>query len=61
MKNSKTELDVDFIGGMGAPTPDEEKAITNFIKSKNKKSAKTDSSALPSSLASSKQNHGLKG
>ncbi len=47
MKNKNTELDVDFIGGMGAPTPDEEKAISNFIKSKNKKPAKTGSPVSP--------------
>lgn len=32
MKNKKTELDVDFIGGLGPLTIEEEKAISAFIK-----------------------------
>ena len=32
MNNNKNELDVDFIGGMGPLTREEEKAISEFIK-----------------------------
>ena len=32
MKNKSTELDVDFIGGQGPLTKDEEQAISEFIK-----------------------------
>ena len=32
MKNNKNELDVDFIGGEGPLTKEEEKAISEFIK-----------------------------
>ena len=32
MKNKSTELDVDFIGGQGSLTKDEEKQISEFIK-----------------------------
>ena len=32
MKNKKQELDVDFIGGQGPLTPEEEKAISEFIR-----------------------------
>ena len=32
MKNKATELDVDFIGGQGSLTKDEEKRISEFIK-----------------------------
>ena len=35
MKTRQTELDVDFIGGQGPLTKEEEKAISDFIK-KNK-------------------------
>ena len=31
MKNKATELDVDFIGGQGSLTKDEEKRISEFI------------------------------
>ena len=34
MKTKKTELDVDFIGGQGPLTKEEEQAISNFIKAK---------------------------
>ena len=33
MKTRKNELDVDFIGGVGPLTKDEEKRISDFIKS----------------------------
>lgn len=32
MKNRTKELDVDFIGGQGPLTPEEEKAISDFIR-----------------------------
>ena len=32
MKNKTTELDVDFIGGQGSLTKEEEKRISEFIK-----------------------------
>ncbi|MEO8109252.1 MAG: hypothetical protein ABI594_04430 [Ginsengibacter sp.] len=32
MKQNKNELDVDFIGGLGPLTKEEEKAISEFIK-----------------------------
>lgn len=32
MKNKAKELDVDFIGGQGSLTKDEEKKISEFIK-----------------------------
>ena len=32
MKNKTAELDVDFIGGQGSLTKDEEKRISEFIK-----------------------------
>jgi len=32
MKNKATELDVDFIGGLGSLTKDEERQISEFIK-----------------------------
>lgn len=32
MKTRKNELDVDFIGGVGSLTKDEEKRISDFIK-----------------------------
>lgn len=37
MKNNKNELDVDFIGGQEPLTKDEEKAISDFIKSQKVK------------------------
>jgi hypothetical protein len=33
MKSKKIELDVDFVGGQGPLTKDEEKQISEFIKS----------------------------
>ena len=35
--NRKTELDVDFIGGMGPLTKDEEKKISEFIRARRAK------------------------
>ena len=40
MKTSKVVLDVDFIGGQGALTTDEEKALSDFFRQK-KLAAKT--------------------
>ena len=37
MKKNKNELDVDFIGGQKSLTKDEEKAISNFIRSQKAK------------------------
>jgi hypothetical protein len=34
MKNKLKELDVDFIGGQGSLTKDEEKQISEFIKAR---------------------------
>lgn len=36
MKTKKVILDVDFIGGMGALTSDEEKALSEFFKKRKK-------------------------
>lgn len=33
MRNKSTELDVDFIGGQGSLTQNEEQAISEYIKS----------------------------
>jgi hypothetical protein len=38
MKRNKTEHDVDYIGGMAPLTKEEEKAISDFIKARKKKS-----------------------
>jgi hypothetical protein len=40
MKNNKNELDVDFIGGAGPLTKEEEKAISKFIKASKVRSGK---------------------
>ena len=40
MKNKKGELDVDFIGGAGPLTKEEEKAISEFIKASKKRNGK---------------------
>lgn len=37
MKRNKKELDVDFIGGMGPLTKEDEKAISDFIQARKKK------------------------
>ena len=43
MKHTKNELNVDFIGGLGPLTKEEEKAISKFIKaSKARKQKRTD-------------------
>ena len=43
MKNKSTELDVDFIGGQGSLTKDEEKQISEFIKAQKLLKAKRQS------------------
>jgi len=40
MKTKKIELDVDFIGGLGPLTKEEEEAISNFLKSRKSKRRK---------------------
>lgn len=40
MKTEKTELDVDFIGGQGSLTVEEEKALSDFFR-KRKMTSKT--------------------
>ena len=40
MKNKATELDVDFIGGQGSLTKDEERQISEFIKAQKLLKAK---------------------
>ncbi|WP_153798918.1 hypothetical protein [Foetidibacter luteolus] len=40
MKKKKNELDVDFIGGQGPLTMDEEAAISNYLKSVRDREAK---------------------
>lgn len=37
MKNRKNELNVDVIGGLGALTKEDEKAISNFIQARKQK------------------------
>ena len=40
MKKNKNELDVDFIGGLGPLTKEEEKAISGFIKASKERRRK---------------------
>lgn len=40
MKNNKSELDVDFIGGAGPLTKEEEKVISEFIKASTERNRK---------------------
>lgn len=40
MKKNKNELDVDFIGGQKPLTKDEEKAISDFVRSQKTKGEK---------------------
>lgn len=39
MKRRNKELDVDYIGGMGPLTKEDEKAISDFIQARKKKQA----------------------
>jgi hypothetical protein len=41
MKTKKIELDVDFIGGQGSLTIDEEKALSEFFKQRKLQNAKS--------------------
>ena len=41
MKSRKTELDADVIGGHGSLTPEEEKAISEFIRQRKLASQKS--------------------
>jgi hypothetical protein len=41
MKTKKIELDVDFIGGQGSLTIDEEKALSEFFKQRKLQKAKS--------------------
>jgi hypothetical protein len=54
MKTRKKELDVDFIGGGNSLTKDEEKRISDFIKS-NKAKQKLTSSTPRRKLTTRKQ------
>jgi hypothetical protein len=47
MKSKKTELDVDFIGGMGALTSQEEKSLSEYFKKRKHLSSKTGKSRKP--------------
>jgi hypothetical protein len=40
MKQNKNELDVDYIGGLGPLTKEEEKAISGFIKASKERRQK---------------------
>ena len=40
MKHTKNELNVDFIGGLGPLTKEEEKAISEFIKASKERKQK---------------------
>lgn len=44
MKNPKIELDVDFIGGQGSLTIEEEKALSTFFKQRKLSLIKTEGS-----------------
>jgi hypothetical protein len=44
MRTSKIELDIDFIGGQGPLTTEEEKTLSDFFK-KRKSEAKSDKKA----------------
>lgn len=46
MKRRKAELDVDFIGGLGALTKEDEKAISDFIKARKRSKERTRSANL---------------
>ena len=40
MKSKKVELEVDFIGGMGASTQQEEKALSEYFKKRKQSTNK---------------------
>ncbi|SEW52926.1 hypothetical protein [Chitinophaga arvensicola] len=47
MKHRKAELDVDFIGGLGSLTKEDEKAISDFIKARKQSKERIRSTTLP--------------
>lgn len=47
MKHRKAELDVDYIGGLGSLTKEDEKAISDFIKARKHSKERTPSSTMP--------------
>ena len=51
MKIKRVELDVDFIGGMGALTPQEEKALSEYFKKRKQTPNKTKKPSRPKSAA----------
>ena len=53
MKRNKQELDVDFIGGEGPLTKEEEKAISAFLQSEKQKSTARQRSSRPENGKSS--------
>jgi predicted polyphosphate/ATP-dependent NAD kinase len=54
MKTRKNELDVDFIGGAGPLTKEEEKKISDYIKSRKEK-GKLTSQRTPRKLTTRKR------
>lgn len=55
-KKTKTEeLDVDFIGGMGPLTKEDEKAISDFIQARKKKQAKSKIRSIKSEVRKAKK------
>jgi hypothetical protein len=56
MKQKKIELDVDFIGGQGALTLEEEKSLSDFFKQRKISSQKTQSFITTKSVKHSKTN-----
>ena len=54
MKTKRIDLDVDFIGGQGSLTIEEEKALTNFfqqLKTTNKANIKSKRTSRPKTTA----------
>ena len=59
MKRNKNELDVDFIGGMGPLTKEEEKAISEFIKTSKERRQKHKARQKARTAKSSRRPHRL--
>ena len=55
MKQKKIELDVDFIGGQGALTVEEEKSLSDFFKQRKMTSKKTQNKISIPSVKHSKK------
>ncbi len=53
MKENKKELDVDFIGGLGPLTKEEEKIISEFIKASKERRHKQKKRTANKSIAAS--------